>query len=104
MGALRPLAICRDYGEMHAAFREYVEELNITRATINHAAGFQDGYCEKLLGPGHIKNFGVMSLGAFMGATGLVLIVAQDLDALAKIRHRLPDSVRNRQIRQARTA
>jgi hypothetical protein len=91
MGALRPLAICRDYGEMHAAFREYVaHDLNVTYETLDHVSGLQSGYISKLLAPLPIKNFGIMSLDAFLNSACLALIVAQDQDALARMRHRLP--------------
>jgi hypothetical protein len=90
MGALRPLAIARDYAEMHAAFRAHVEQLNISRATIDHVTGWADGYAGKTLAPEAIRGMSRATLGPFLQSLGLVLIVAQDVDALARMRYRLP--------------
>ena len=99
MGALRPLAVARDYAGIHAAFRQYIEDINISRALIDYTTGWADGLAGKVLAPKPDKGMGRTTLGPFLEATGLVLIVAQDVDAFDQRRHRLVA----RQVNQART-
>lgn len=98
MGALRPLAVARDYAEMHAAFRAYVEEVNVSREAIDDIAGLPDGFAGKALAPVPAKTLGRANLGDFLQSMGLALIVCQDVEAFNRIRHRLPE----RQANQAR--
>ena len=90
MGALRPLAIAKNYAEMQAAFRRYIEEIDTSRATIDHVTGWADGYAGKVLAPDPTRGMGKTTLGLFLESVGLVLIVAQDIDAFDRRRHRLP--------------
>jgi hypothetical protein len=49
-----------------------------------------DGYASKLLSPIPYRTVGLLSLGPLLGALGLKLAVLPDAEALAKVRHRLP--------------
>jgi hypothetical protein len=90
MGALMPLAIVNDYAGLHAAFRQYIETIDVSREAIDDSAGWAGGYAGKVLAPSPSKMFGRQSLGDFLQGTGLVLIVAQDLQAFNKRRDFLP--------------
>jgi hypothetical protein len=95
MGVLRPLAIAQDYVGLHAAFRQYVEMINVSRETIDDSAGWADGYASKALAPFPMRMLGRETLGPFLQGTGLVLIVAQDIDAFNRRRARLPERQEN---------
>jgi hypothetical protein len=84
---LRPLALVREYPELVEALRARAEELNVSRETIDSVSGLQSGYSAKLLC--QIKGVGRTSLGPILGSMGLVLVVAEDPAALAKVRERL---------------
>jgi hypothetical protein len=90
MGALLPLAIIRDYAGLHAAFRDYIETIDVSREAIDDSAGWPEGYAGKVLAPFPSRMFGRRSLGDFLQGTGLVLIVAQDLQAFNSRRDFLP--------------
>lgn len=89
MPALRPIAIARDFGEIHAALRSYIEQVNVSRISLDDLAGWPSGYSGKVLAPRPIKPLTSKGLGELMQATGLVLIVAQDVEAFARRQHRL---------------
>ncbi|MGX4772011.1 hypothetical protein ACWAUC_19750 [Bradyrhizobium guangdongense] len=91
MPALKPLAIARDYEGMHAAFRQYVEQINVSRATIDDQAGFADGLSGKALSPRPVRCLGRSTLGPFLQSVGLVLVVCQDVAEFERRRHRLPE-------------
>jgi hypothetical protein len=94
MPVLRPLAIVANYSELHSAFRSYVQEIDVSRLTIDAVSGMQEGYCAKLLAPDPMRHFGKKSLGEFMGAVALKLVVVQDVGAFEQLRHRLPERLR----------
>ncbi|MGY4624577.1 hypothetical protein [Bradyrhizobium sp. USDA 4486] len=84
MPALRPIAIARDYSGIHAAFRSYVEEINLSRPALDDLVGWAAGYSSKVLAPEPMKSLTSRTLGEFMQATGLVLVVAQDVEEFAR--------------------
>jgi hypothetical protein len=84
---LRPLALVREYPELVEALRARAEELNVSRETIDSVSGLQSGYSAKLLS--QVKGVGRVSLGPLLGSLGLVIILAEDPAALAKVRDRL---------------
>lgn len=71
----RRLATVRDYDQLHRAVRERVDELGVSRETIDRVSGLPDGYASKLLAPVPIKGLGRQSLGPMLQALGLVLVV-----------------------------
>src|SRR5262245_29579627 len=87
--AQRLLAEVRDYAQLVQALRARIDELGVAGETIDDVAGLPTRYTTKLLAPIPIKSLGRVSLGPLLGALGLKLIVAEDAEALARIRHRL---------------
>lgn len=85
----RELATVRDYDGLHAAFRSRASELQVTREAIDAVSGLQEGYAAKLLAPVPIRMAAKESLGPLLAALGLVLIVAEDAETLAKITKRM---------------
>jgi hypothetical protein len=71
----RRLASVRDYDSLHRAVRTRVEELGVSRSSIDAASGLQDGYASKILSPIPIKGLGRQSLGPMLQALGLALEV-----------------------------
>jgi hypothetical protein len=84
---LRPIALVREYGELIQGLRDRAEELNVSRETLDAVSGLQSGYTAKLLVG--LKGLGRVSLGPLLGSMGLVIVLAEDQDALARVRHRL---------------
>jgi hypothetical protein len=85
----RRIAIVRSYDELHAVLRSRADELAVTRETIDAVAGLPSGYAGKVLAPTPIRALGRISMGLVLGALGLVLIVAEDTDTLARLQSRL---------------
>jgi hypothetical protein len=77
-GAVRQLAVIHEYADLLSALRARAETLNVSRLEIDEAAGLQTGYCGKLLAQNPLRTLSRISLGAVLGALGLVLIVAED--------------------------
>ncbi|MET4170823.1 hypothetical protein ABIB99_001905 [Bradyrhizobium sp. LA6.1] len=113
MPALRPIAIADSYGAIHSALRAYVDEVGISRLALDELIGWTSGYSSKVLGPRPTKHLTSKTLSELLQATGLVLIVAQDVSAFARRQHQFqrdasqvrPDNGRKRgpqSIRQAR--
>lgn len=73
--------------ELVQALRDRRDALNISHETLDLISGLQSGYTGKLLAPKPIKNLGSMSFGALLGAMGLAVIVIEDPQAVARVRH-----------------
>ena len=108
----RTIGVAHDYQELIAALRARQTELNVAYSTIDEVSGLPQNYVSKLLAQMPIKGLGRISLGPLLGSLGLVLIVAEDLEALQRVRSRLvprtdSDLLRiesNRQTRAAKAA
>jgi hypothetical protein len=96
----RRIAVVSDLAGLHKAIREWVTELNVSRATIDHIGGLPDGHASKLLAPAPLKHFGHVSLGLMLGATGLDLWVVVNDEKLNQISSRL---VRKQHVRASGT-
>jgi hypothetical protein len=70
--------------DIHTALRARFDDLELSRATIDHAAGLTDGYAGKLLAVPPIKRFGQTSLFPTLEVAGLRLALIEDADALAR--------------------
>jgi hypothetical protein len=81
----RVLAIFSDYGGLRNAIRARVDAMRMTRLELDFQAGLQDGYSSTLLAPAEVKKFGMVSLGATLGAIGCRLALIEDPEASAKI-------------------
>ncbi len=60
--------LIRSIDDLVAALRARRDELNVSLDLLNHIAGLQPGYAEKLLSPQPMKGLGPMSLPALLGA------------------------------------
>jgi hypothetical protein len=90
----RHLAVVHSYAELIAALRARVVELNTTGEAVDELSGLPARYTAKLLAlPVPVKSLGPVSLAPLLGALGLKLIVAEDTEALEKIRHRLDQRI-----------
>jgi hypothetical protein len=83
------LAEVKDYEQLHAALRARVEQLDVSRETLDHLTGLQSGYCAKLLANTRLKRMGAQSLGPLLTVCGLRLLVVEDPDAMARFAPRL---------------
>lgn len=89
MSEPKSLATVRDYDGLIAAIRARREELDVSLQTIDEVSGVQSGYAGKLLCNPPMKHLGPMSLGVILGTLGLMLVVVEDPEALARVRGRL---------------
>jgi hypothetical protein len=83
------LAVVRSTADLHEVFRQRVVELEISLETIDAIAGLPTRYSAKLLSLDPKKHFGAISFEALLGALGLMLIVVEDAEALARVQRRL---------------
>jgi hypothetical protein len=83
------LAVVRTSADLREVFRQRVVELNVSLDTVDFVAGLPTRYTAKVLGLHPTKNFGQMSLDALLGALGLMFIVVEDAEALARVQSRL---------------
>jgi hypothetical protein len=81
----RQIAIVKSYGELVTALRARSDELQVTRETLDHITGLQNGYAAKLLAPVPIRMLGRISLGPMLAALGMSIVLVEDLSALRKI-------------------
>lgn len=88
-----PLAEIRSgpqaYEQLCAAFKARVLQLETNHLAVDVLAGLPVGYTGKLLGGVPMRTIGRLSLGPLLGALGLKLIVAEDLELVEKIGKRL---------------
>lgn len=85
---LRHLAIVDDYTGLLESLRSRADELDVSRVTLDGQMGLAPGYAAKLLCG--MKNLGAKSTGPMLKSMGLVLIVAEDVEATARLRAALP--------------
>lgn len=67
-----------DYEALHEGLVDRVEDLNVSRITIDEEGGFQPGYASKLLCNPPMKNLGPKTLGGMLKATGMALVLVVD--------------------------
>ncbi len=85
----QPIAVVNDYPGLQRAMRARAEALQISRATLDALAGTHDGHAGKMLADPPTKNMGLLTFGLLLQGLGLKLIVAEDVEQMAKIAHRL---------------
>ena len=85
----RQLGICQDYDGLHRILRDRAEELNVSRTTLDEAAGFTSGHASKLLAPRPLKKLGATTLGLMLQVMGLKLVVVEDPEQLQRISAKL---------------
>ena len=86
---MRELGTARSYDDLHSILRARVEELNVSRLTLDAVSGTASGYCSKILAPSQVKRLGAISLPSILGALGLCLVVCEDPEALERVKSRL---------------
>jgi len=92
--------VITDFDALHEAFRERVEDLEITRLALDEAGGFTPGYAAKLLCVPPMKRIGQDSLPKMLKATGMALVLVVDDERFAPVkakmakRKKAPDSMR----------
>ena len=79
----------RSHDDLHKAFREAVEAMGVSCELLDEISGLQGGYVAKLLAPVPIRKIGPVSFDALLGATGKMLVMVDDPEALARIANRL---------------
>jgi hypothetical protein len=82
-----PLAVIRSYDDLVAVIRGRIVELQVSYETVDNVAGLADHHTSKLICG--IKRYGLVSLGATLGALGMVLVAVEDTEQLARVRSRL---------------
>jgi hypothetical protein len=92
----REIAVIKSYAELIEALRARADELEITRETIDHAAGFLGGYAGKLLARTPIRTLGRVSLGPMLQVLGMSILLIEDLSAIKKINSRITRRLRPR--------
>jgi hypothetical protein len=65
------------------------DELHVAGITLDDVAGLPTGYVNKLLSSDPARVLSRISFGPLLGALGLVLVVTEDAEALARVRARL---------------
>lgn len=87
--AYRPLAIVRDWHQFRKACRDRCAELAVSRITVDTVGGLPAGQTGKLIAPVPPQGFGPLSFASILGALGLAVVLVEDAEAIARIRHRL---------------
>jgi hypothetical protein len=88
-GQPRTLGVVKSYDDLHQLLRARAEELNVSRSTLDDAAGFTPGHASKLLSPTPIKKLGAVTMGLMLQVLGLQLIAVEDAEALRRIKGKL---------------
>lgn len=81
--------VVTDMDALHEAFRDRVEDLQVTQLSVDQAGGLQNGYSGKLLCNPPIKSFGRESLPRMLKATGMALILVIDDERFAEVKEQL---------------
>jgi hypothetical protein len=113
--SLAPLAVFTDYRDLVFALRQRIVELGTHITAVGEVAGLPSGYTAKVLSLGQARPaLGRISMGPILQTLGLRLVLVADEEALAKVRHRLPqrgpwgsklnDAARRRQARELAAA
>lgn len=84
-----PIAIVRDYDDLHTMLRARADELGMTREQMDDRVGLAAGHSSKLLARVPSKRLGALTFGPVLAAFGLALIVVEDDESLSLIEQRL---------------
>ena len=86
----RVIAEVNSYGQMLAALRARVNELQINGERFDEYAGLPRGYLSKLIGAKPIRRLGMTSFAPVLAGLGLRLLIIEDQDATERLKNRLP--------------
>ena len=73
--------------ELVDVMRRRREALGISFETLDQIAGVDDRYAAKVLSPKPLRGLGYMSMGPLLGAMGLALVVIENPEQIARVRH-----------------
>jgi hypothetical protein len=79
----------RDYDDLHRICRARVEKLDVSRLTVDDAAGFTSGHAAKILAEKPARRLGPVTMGLMLRALGIKLVAVEDAEALARIKPKL---------------
>jgi hypothetical protein len=85
----RLIGEARDYAELLDALRKRLRQLGTSMERIDDLAGLPSRYVSKLFAPMELKSLSKVSMGPVLGALGLKLLVIEDAEAFARVKHRL---------------
>jgi hypothetical protein len=77
-----------DHGQLIAAFRQRIEQLDVSWETVEDIAGLQMGYLSKCLGTPPLKRASPFTIFLIASALGLRLSLTQDPAATEKLKGR----------------
>lgn len=86
--------VCTDMEALHDAFRDRVEDLNISRETLDELGGFTARYSAKLLCDPPMKWIGRETLPKMLKATGMAIVLVLDDDRFAPTKAKLANRKR----------
>ena len=86
----RVIAEVNSYGQMLAALRARVNELQINGERFDEYAGLPRGYLSKLIGAKPIRRLGMTSFAPVLAGLGLRLLIIEDQEATERLKNRLP--------------
>lgn len=89
--------IVTDMEALHEAFRDRVEDLQVTRIALDVAGKLTPGYSSKLLCDPPMKLLGLTSLPKMLKATGMALVLVIDDERFAVLRGKM--ATRKRPVR-----
>jgi hypothetical protein len=84
-GALRPIAVIRDYDGIRSAIRLRAEQIGISRLELDERAEIASGESGRLLSRRAKKQIGPKTLHRFLDATGLAFIAVADDELIEAI-------------------
>jgi hypothetical protein len=85
--ALRATSVT-DYAGLLEVIRRRMAELELTYELLDHLAGTQQGYANKILGPNPSKTLGRVSFASIVGALALKVTVSVDKVQAERMRGR----------------
>ena len=81
--------VVTDMEALQEAFIERIEDLDVSRLSIDEAGGFTGGHSAKLLCQPPIKKIGATSLPKLLKATGMALVLVIDDERFAPIKAKM---------------
>jgi len=75
-----------DYEALLEGFTDRIEDLNVSRITIDEAGEFTPGHSSKILCNPPMKMLGMRTLGKMLKATGMALVLVVDDERFAPIK------------------
>lgn len=85
--APRALARIEHSEALLTALRHRLVELNLTHEVVDHCAGFQNGYCSKLLSSPPQKRLGHFSLFVLLQVLGLDIVLVENPERLESLKN-----------------